>query len=636
MSGIAGIFSRDGRPVAPERLARMTTHVSYRGPDGCAQWVDDSIGLAHLAFNTTPESVDETQPLVDRRSSLSVILDGRVDNRDALLSDLAAAGADVRSGTDVEIILRAYQTWGERCPTHIVGDFAFVIWDGRRRRLVCARDPLGYRPLCYHLDERTLLVGSEPRQILDAGGLAREPNEGMIAEYLAGAVASKEDTLFARVRRVPPGHVLIVESSRTRVTRFWPTDASRTLRYADDAEYGEHLRSILAEAVRCRLRSRGPVAAELSGGLDSSSVVAMASSLSAGGETRPETFSLSFPGLGCDESAFVRDMTRRWDLRAHTLDWHAPADRGYTDAVGRHLDLPSYPNAAMSRPLRSLARDRGFRVLLTGYGGDQWLTGSPRHYADLLRHGRLATLLREWRCDTADPAIRTPAFSLLRLGVWPLVPSRARQLFDAAARRPTPPPWIGRDFAERVHLLDRVERRDDGLDFPSLAQRDLYRMSTSGLEVHFAEVEERSTAALGIETRHPLMDRRLVEFALALPGEQRRQRGRSKHVLRQALGGLLPDSVVRRTRKAEFSHAFPAAFRALGGEDAFASLRIASMGWVDGERVRGMYRRMTDLHGRGDDGYARHVWPLWRTLAIELWYTTIFEPAPRTRALPVR
>ena len=638
MSGIAGIYQLDGRPVAPERLTRMTSAVAYRGPDRSAQWVEGSVGLAHLAFDTTPEALNETQPLVDRRSSLSVTLDGRVDNRAELLAQLASAGADVRSGTDAEIVLRAYETWGARCATRIIGDFAFVIWDARRRQLVCARDPLGFRPLCYHAGVRAFVFGSEPRQLFEAGALSPEPSEAMIGEYLAGGITSCEETLFEGVRRVPPGHVLIAGQDGIRTHRYWPTDTGRTIAHADDDAYAEELRAIVDEAVRCRLRSHGPVAAELSGGLDSSSVVATAAALSrgAGAGPEPETFSLLFFGRDCDESTYVRDVTERWNLRSHTLDWSEPGVDSWKETVRRHMDVPTYPNAAMARPLRALARTRGFRVLLTGNGGDQWLTGSPRLYADLLRGGRLSTLLRELRHDGADPAVALPSFPLLRLGLWPLMPAPVHDLLRWTRRGRDLPPWLGRDFVERVDLRDRLRRPDDGLTFSSLAQRDLFRMSTSGLDVHFAEMDERSASALGVETRHPLMDRRVVEFAMALPGEQRRQRGLSKFVLRRALADRLPASVAQRTAKAEFSHAFPAAFRALGGEDAFASLRIASLGWVDGERVRSMYRRMSRRFDAGDRGYAADVWPLWRTLAIELWFTTIFESTERPWATAVR
>ena len=631
MSGLAGIYQFDDRPVSPERLARLTDCIAHRGPDDAGRWIDGPTGLAHLAFHTTPESIDETQPLCDPRLSLCVTLDGRVDNRQELLSALESAGAPARTRTDAEIVLRAYQTWGAACPTRIIGDFAFAIWDGPNRQLFCARDPLGFKPLYYHADEHGFVCGSELRQLLEGADLAREPNEAMVGEHLARAITSTEDTLYAGIRRLPPGHVLIVRPSGLQKTRYWPLATNRELTYRTDGEYAEHFREIFEEAVRCRLRSHGPVGAELSGGLDSSSVVSMASSLAKQGSgDRLQTFSLVYPGLDCDESAYVRDVVRRWDLTSHTLEWRE-ADAGcYAETVRRFQDVPVYPNGAMSEPLRFLARAKGCRVLLTGNGGDQWLRGSPRHYADLVRRFRFATLVRERRLDGRDGLVKLPTFPVLRLGLWPLVPRGIRRFGTRAMGHDRPPAWIGQDFASRVHLAERLRQSVNGPAFPRFAQRDLYRMSTSGWEVHFAEMEERTASGLGVETRHPLMDQRLVEFALALPGEQRRQQGLSKFVLRGALRGLLPDPVARRTSKAEFSHAFATAFRVLGGERAFASLRIVSMGWVDGGRVQTMYRQMAQLFARGDQAYIAYVWPLWMVLAIELWFTTVFVSAEGT------
>ena len=631
MSGLAGIYDFDDRPVSAARLARMTECIVHRGPDRAGQWIDGPLGLAHLALHTTPESINEIQPLFDPRLSLCVTLDGRVDNRHELLSALETAGAPASTHTDAEIVLRAYQTWGEACPTRIIGDFAFAIWDGPNRQLFCARDPLGFKPFYYHADEHGFFCASELRQLLEGANLAREPNEAMVGEYLARAITNTEDTLYAGIQRLPPGHVLIVRPSGLRKTRYWPLDTTRELTYRTDGEYAEHFRDIFEEAVRCRLRSHVPGGAELSGGLDSSSVVSVASSMAKpAGLDGLQTFSLVYPGLDCDESEYARDVARRWDLMSHTLGWQEPAAGCYAETVRRFLDVPVYPNAAMSQPLRLLARAKGCRVLLTGNGGDQWLRGSPRHYADLVRRFRFPTLVRELRLDVADGGVKLPVFPVLRLGFWPLVPPGIRRFATRAMGHDRAPAWIGQDFASRVDLRERLRSRVNGLRFPRFAQQDLYLMSTSGLEVHFAEMEERAASGLGVETRHPLMDRRVVEFALALPGEQRRQRGLSKFVLREALRGLLPESVARRTDKAEFSHAFATAFQALGGERAFASLRIASMGWVDGARVRTMYRQMAQLFARGDQGYVAYVWPLWMVLAIELWFKTVFVSAEGT------
>ena len=177
MSGIAGIFNLDGRPVDRELLGRMTDVIAYRGPDRGGIWSDGPVGLGHRMLCTTPESLRETQPLRDERADLCLVLDGRVDNRDELRGALLARGARPRDDTDAELVLRAYEVWGEECPKHIIGDFAFAVWDGRRRQLFCARDAIGVRPFFYHLNGQTFMFGTEVRQFFEDPTVRRRPNE---------------------------------------------------------------------------------------------------------------------------------------------------------------------------------------------------------------------------------------------------------------------------------------------------------------------------------------------------------------------------------------------------------------------------------------------------------------------------
>jgi len=190
VSGIAGIFNLDGRPVDPALLTRMTDVIAHRGPDGAGQWIDGSVGLGHRMLHTTPESLYEKQPLIDETGNLCLVLDGRVDNREELRTALEAKGAKLRTDTDAEMVLHAYECWGEESPKKIIGDFAFAIWDKRDRLLFCARDPLGMKPFHYYTDGRTFLCGSELRQLFEDVTVQREPNEGMVGEYLVSSLTN--------------------------------------------------------------------------------------------------------------------------------------------------------------------------------------------------------------------------------------------------------------------------------------------------------------------------------------------------------------------------------------------------------------------------------------------------------------
>jgi asparagine synthase (glutamine-hydrolysing) len=204
MSGIAGIYNIDGAPVDRVLLKRMTDAIAHRGPDGIHLWVDGSVGMGHCMLQTTPESIYERQPLTDESGVLCLTMDGRVDNREELISALESRGGRLRNDTDAEIVLKAYECWGTECPARIIGDFSFVIWDRGQRQLFCARDILGVKPFYYYTDGRKFLWASELHQLFRDSTVPREPNEGMVAEYLAASLTDREETLYKGILRLPP------------------------------------------------------------------------------------------------------------------------------------------------------------------------------------------------------------------------------------------------------------------------------------------------------------------------------------------------------------------------------------------------------------------------------------------------
>ena len=630
MSGFAAIYNLDGRPLDRALLRRMTDTIAHRGPDGTGLFVDNPVGLSHQMLRTTPESLQEKQPLADETGNLVLTLDGRVDNRDDLKAALEAAGARLRDDTDAELVLRAYQSWGEECPRRIIGDFAFVIWDKGERRLFCARDPFGMKPFYYHLDDRAFRCGSELQQILEDPDVRREPNEGMVAEYLSAVIVHTEETLYRGVFRLPAGHVMVVQPGRIRKFRYWNIEPGWEIRYRTDEQYAEHFLEIFKEAVKCRLRSLGPVGADLSGGLDSSSIVCMAQSLYRAGESPDhgfETFSQVLPGLPSDESAYINDVVKMWGLKANRLRVPAPEASCYTESVRRSLDFPDYPNGADGNALRVLARSKGIRIKLTGQGGDERLGQSAYYYADLLRELRLPSLVREVWSDASRIGTNAAISRALSTGVAPLLPGGMRgfiRLLRGGNRKFFP--WIAPKFAARVNLLERVHANPPVPRFPTLAQQDIFETVIHGTSVHVTEVEERLDSWFGLEGRHPFQDQRIVEFALGLPESQRWRHGQHKFVLRQAMRGLLPETIRQRTTKGDFGHAFKDAFGVLGGPAVFDSLAIEALGWVDGTCVRRMSQELQlNACSSIKKDCIRHYYPLWMVFGVDLWYKTVFR-----------
>ena len=276
MSGIAGIIHFDGRPVEPGLVEAMTAAMHYRGPDGIHHWRRGNVALGQCMLRTTPESLEETQPLTNEDESLVLVMDGRVDNWEELRRELLGKGAVLRTRADAELVLRAYEVWGRDCLPHIDGDFALVIWDARRQEAFCARDRMGNKPFTYHWTGKTLYFASEQQAILRQPSVAQVLNEDMVAEYLAAQWFSRTETLWQGVLRLEAAHTMVVTPSGPTLSRYWAPDLQASLSFRSDQECAEHYRALLFDVVRRLSRSSHPIACEVSGGLDSSAIFAVA------------------------------------------------------------------------------------------------------------------------------------------------------------------------------------------------------------------------------------------------------------------------------------------------------------------------------------------------------------------------
>jgi asparagine synthase (glutamine-hydrolysing) len=623
MSGIAAVYYLDGRPADRGLIGGMLGAAAYRGPDGLFSWIDGPVALGHAMLRITPEAIGESQPLVDERTGLAVAMDGRVDNRDELKELLERQGLRLASNTDAEIVLRAYQCWGEESPAKILGDFAFALWDRRKRQLFCVRDFASVQPFFYYLDDRSFICASEPQQILIEPSVPREPDETVVGVYLSGMLMDPVATVYRAIRRLEGGCSLTVRPGKIDRRRYFDLDPAKKIRYRTDAEYAEHFESLFKQAVRCRMRNIDGVAAELSGGLDSSLVVGTVQRLLREGiapAARFETFSIKFDDPQADERGFIADVAAMWGLETN---WSAPFYAKFADYLAdirRYHYLCARPNFVMDGLMHRAMHERGYRVVLTGQGGDQWFSGSPDCFADLLCDFRFVELFRLLRGEAAYPTRvlggQGPLALLLRRTLWPLVPPQPKFLLNQLRGVRLVPPFVNSDFARRLdleRLRNTPTRQLRGLDF---SQRTMFQVLNLGISIHFAELNERECARAGLEGRHPFYDRRIIEFAFAIPEDQRCRPRETKYVIRQAGRGMLPESVRQRRNKAEFSHMLVHGLKdvtaALDGEAAFASFNIVQRGWVDPEQLRRVYReRMANPES--------NLWPLWSVMELEMW-----------------
>lgn len=612
MTAIAAVCGPDGRHAGAE-VRRMLDAAAHRGTEAPGTWSTEGATIGYRASRSRRGV--PSQPFAVSPGGSAIVFDGHLDNREDLERQLGAAAA----GTDAAVSLAAYGKWGEEAAAYLIGDFAYAIWDADRRRLVCARDAMGQRPLFYGAVAGATLVASEPQQILAHSCFEAVANEGVIAEYLIRMPFSIEETIWAGVTRLPPAHTLILSGAGARRYRHWDLDPEARLEYSRDEEYAERFMDLFETAVACRTRDAATVGVFLSGGLDSSAI-AGAAELQARqrGASPVRAFSALFPGLAVDETPYIDAVVQKWELPSVRLDAR-PATRDEIEReLDRYRDLPKYPNGST---LDALGRRAAAEVdvALTGCGGDEWFTGSPLHTTDLLREGRFLAAFRQFRDDVALPGRGFTRANLLRLAVSPLLPPfvRAGLRPIAGGRRPAYD-WIRPGFARRVGLLDRVRPRQSGVG-RTYAQRAMHGANNCALQMVGDEMEDRTAAAAGLDQRHPLNDRRLAEFGFALPESQRWSGGETKVAMRRAVGPLLPASVRGRNDKAEFSSTFVDALESLGGRAFFTQLLSDEAGWVDGAVTRRMYDEMIGLYSRGSESYIPLVGALWSIAAIELW-----------------
>ena len=619
MSLIAGLVRFDGAPVDRSWIDRIAGRIGARAPDGVTITCLESACFIEGRLDVVAGS--ERRPIleVDQDDRVSFLFDGRLDNR----ADLAAAlDADPRL-TDVQLAARAFRKWGADAGLHLLGDLAFAIWEPAERRLTLIRDTAGVR---------MLMVREGPGWIAFASAIdvlavippAPSINEGMLAEHLSAFIANTSETVFLGIHRVPPGHRLVVTDRAQNLRRYWQPDPGRSLAYRRDEEYEEHLRSLLREAVGARMRTSAAVGVMLSGGVDSSAVTALGADLCRTQSVPAaglEAFSISVDGH-TDERAYFEAVTKSHGVVSHRLGASLPCRGQFRDETARDLEVQVFPHAPTLDRLRVLARDRGVRALLTGNGGDDWLGPSSWAMADHLARGAfgaLATRLREETRSEDFPGWRLTLHAI----AWPWLPDVGRRLVRRASGRERPASWIEPAFAARVALQDRVARRRPALRFPTFEQDDIWYEGTSGTLVHAIESASRGVAHFGLDHWHPYFDRRVVEFGLALPANQRWRDGRAKDLLRRATAPWLPAAVVGRVTNPSADHALAQAIAAETTADDIRHWAIVRRGWARAAELQRLHGEADARYRAGRRDYAGPAWIVWNALATSLWLDAV-------------
>ena len=601
MSAIVGIYNLHGRSVGQENLEQMVTLLAHRGPDGAGVWHEGPVGLGHRLLWTTPESVQERLPFVS--GDLVITADTRIDNRTELLAILGLTDRPSREITDSQLILAAYEKWGEDCPEQLLGDFAFAIWDKRQQTLFCARDHFGVKPFYYYFQPgRVFVFASEIKALFCVPEVPHQLNEVRVADYLVPMMEDKAITFYQDILRLPPAQSMTVSRDGIRLRSYWSLNPAYELQLSSDEEYASAFLELFTEAVQCRLRSVLPVGSHLSGGLDSSAVTCVVKRLHAQ-ETNSQlhTFSNIFNDVPqCDERPFINAVLAQNGYIPHYIHADQVGPLTDLDRVFWHQDEPFWgPNHFLPWGLNKATKQTGVRVVLDGFDGDTTVSHGVVYFAELARKGQWETFSAEARAVAqhfpVSPlnllhqyglpyleelargwkwiAFTTAANQLnacfqvsrqnlfLQHGLKPLVPESLQKTWQTLRGHDTAgdgiDPIINPDFARHIGLGERLRTFDTAQMSPPLTVReDHWRSLTSGLFPLVLELSDRCAAAFSIEARHPFMDRRLIEFCLALPPEQKLHQGWSRIVMRRAMADVLPEQVQWRGGKTDMNPNF--------------------------------------------------------------------------------
>jgi len=543
-----------------------------------------------------------------------LIWDGRLDNRTAL--ELSLGREHLKSNGDFSLLLAAYERWGSDFLFHVVGDFALALWDHRLKTVLLARDPFGTHPLFYHTNQNRVVWSSEISVLLSLTDI----NLLVCDEYVAGHLASvpePELTPYEGVYAVPPGSFVAITNRRFRKERFWRLNPNNKIRHSTDSDYEEHFRHLFREAVRCRMQVGGPVFSELSGGIDSTSIVSMADQIlldNTSPASKLETvlfvYDVSQPS---DETEFIRSVEeKRGRPGHHILESEFPLLVSLSPE-SILIPTPSVCFAQGNMQQEKILKDNGSRVLLSGYGGDDVLWSQAAALPDLGDLFRQLSFLELHRRIKAwAKASRSSYFELLWSGaLWPLLP---RSFQSRCWPTPRLGDWFDSDFARRMNLHDRI-----------LGPPDVFGFSLSSSRKHSSRILYATAAVscdpkLGkssIEVSYPFLHRPLVEFCVAIPIEQMLRPGETRSLLRRAMRNLLPHKVLYRTDKrgptSALHHALAREWTRL--KELFVDARVCARGYL-------APRALIDGLTRAKHGF-NPAPLLTRVISLEIWLRSL-------------
>ena len=619
MSGIVALFARDGSGVDADRVREMHSQLAHRGPDGDGQWCDGQVGLGHHHLQTTPEGAYDDQPI--RHGSVVLTADVRLDNRDELLQQLSISKPPSQL-PDSEVLLAAYEQWGTDCVDHLIGAFAFTIWDADHKRLFCARDHMGVKPLYYYKSDSLFAVATEIKSIL-ALPVDFELNETKVGDFLIGRFGDKSNTYYQGIQRLPPAHAMTVNMADIEQWQYWDLDPTRTVRLESDAAYERRFRELFEQAVECRLRTTDSIGATLSGGLDSSSITVTARDLLPASETL-HTFSWVFDeAAASDEREYIEAVTGIDGINPHNLlldDMSVLID---SEEVFGSLDEPPFNVMHYAWWLTAKEASESTGVLLDGALGDSAIGYGSQLLPDLLKQAKWRRLYQTVQEVSEDTG--APKWSVLKhAAVKPVIPEQVLRWRRSYMGQPTLEVsrnnTLDPEFVRRIGLRERYKQLYLNEPLLGYSAKEQQRASIlMGLTTANLEMINHRHAQFNLEPRHPFTDKRLLEFSLAMPASQQLQDGRRRSIIRRSLQDLLPNKISNRDGKTSVSEGF---WRSLSLESARLEKMLSEPGhlscFLDMNELENAYERF--MYGESNDPFDARA--LWWALSLTTWLNT--------------
>lgn len=632
MCGICGIVHRDpSEPVNPTLLVRMRDTLAHRGPDDCGCYIGRGAGLAHRRLSIIDLRPEGRQPMTNEDGTVHIVFNGEIYNFEESRGWLLSKGHVFKSRTDTEVILHLYEELGPDCVLRLRGMFAFAIWDEPERRLLLARDRLGQKPLYYHVDENHFAFGSEAKSLVANPNLAIEADPTGLNYYLSLGYVPAPFSAFKGIRKLQPAHYLVYQDGRVQIHRYWRVHYSPKLDITpDQAAY--QIRERLIEATKIRLVSDVPLGAFLSGGIDSSAVVAAMSTLNGG---PIKTFSIGFEEKDYNETEHARLVARTFGTDHHEMI----VEPGSTDVLQKlawHYDEPYGDSSALPTYYLSQFTHNYVTVALNGDAGDENFAGYPRYLVNVVG-GPLHGIPLPLRKKLGDAALllnrvfrhNRKSAQLLRLLARTLhnEPEAVYVSLLTSSRVEKHPALFSPEFAGTVKSDDAynlilqlyaASDADNLIDATLNVDLDLYLPDDLLVKV------DRASMAVGLEARSPMLDHEFVEFVARLPARFKLSGLTLKHIFKKAMSGLLPDSILRRPKKG-FAVPLKHWFR---GElqDFLRDILLSQTA-----RQRGYFRlsRVEELIESHIRGTSDCQYELWNLLMFELWHRAYIDSPMR-------